>query len=188
MKIIYFSLLFFGLQLSHGDPGINKEEARTAAVYLNQLRADPQKFSAKFNFLKELSPAMALRWNDTLARVAEARAMDMAKRNYFGHVDPDGYGANYYMNKAGYKLEPAWIKEKSANYFESLNAGGFSGIEAIESLILDSNTPSLGHRKHLLGMTEWNASLVDIGIGFVNGNGTTAYPTYTCVLIAKHNW
>jgi|SRR5215207_3890246 len=188
MRILWIACALFFLQFAFPDPEIDRKEAKVAFGYLNQIREDPRKFVAKFPFLEEVKATPILRWNDTLAKVAEARAMDLARRNYFGHVDPDGYGVNYYINKAGYALHPNWLKEKSANYFESLNAGSDSGLGAIESLIRDSNTPSLGHRKHLLGITEWNASLVDIGIGYVNGNGAAAYPSYTCIIIAKHNW
>jgi uncharacterized protein YkwD len=123
-----------------------------------------------------------------LAKVAETKAMDMAKRHYFNHVDPDGYGINYYINKAGYKLNADWLKDPKANFFESIGAGSNTGQEAIERLILDTNTPSLGHRKHLLGLDEWNASLPDIGIGYVVSNGEAPFSSYICVIIAKHDW
>ena len=127
-----------------------------------------------------------LRWNDTLARVAEAKALDMATRNYFAHVDPDGYAMNYYINKAGYKLREIWLTKPTANYFESCNAGATSGQEAIKMLLIDNGVPSLGHRIHLLGLDEWSSSLLDIGIGYAHSDGKSTYGSYTCVLIAKH--
>jgi len=50
-------------------------------------------------------------------KAAQIKAEDMAKRNYMAHVDPDGYGMNHFINKAGYKLIPAFMKSNSANNF-----------------------------------------------------------------------
>jgi hypothetical protein len=105
-----------------------------------------------------------------------------------GHVDPDGYGMNYYIKKSGYKLQLKWTVEKNANYFESLAANTYSGIESIKVLVTDKNTPSFGHRNHLLGLDSWNSSLTDIGIGFSRRESGSTYQTYTCVIIAKHDW
>ena len=125
-------------------------------------------------------------WNEALAKVAEAKAMDMAKRGYFDHISPEGYSINYYINKAGYKLDPKFLNQRTNNYFESIQAGAESGEAAMNDLILDAGVPELGHRKHLLGMDDWNSSLVDIGIGFVRTGQGAKYRTFTSVIIAKH--
>jgi uncharacterized protein YkwD len=129
-----------------------------------------------------------LRWNDTLAKVAETKALDMADKNYFAHVDKKGFGINYRINEAGYEIEPAWIKPKSENFFESICAGMESGKNAIDILLIDKGIPSLGHRKHLLGLDDWNASLYDIGIGYVNIPEGSKYISYMSLIIAKHHW
>src|SRR3954470_5239420 len=54
-----------------------------------------------------------------LTQVARSRAMDMATRGYFDHVNPDGKGANYLIEQAGYKLPDWWGDSESANYVES---------------------------------------------------------------------
>src|SRR6185369_16155823 len=46
--------------------------------------------------------------DDRLTQVARARAMDMAKRNYFDHVNPDGNGPNYLVRQTGYQLPSFW--------------------------------------------------------------------------------
>jgi hypothetical protein len=51
----------------------------------------------------------------------------MAKRNYFAHVDPDGFGMNYYINLGGYSLDTFWLNNPKENNFESINAGSESG-------------------------------------------------------------
>ena len=125
-------------------------------------------------------------WNETLAKAAEAKAMDMAKRNYFSHVSPEGYGMNYFISKEGYSLNPEWLEHHSDNFFESIQAGAPDGEAAIKDLILDEGVPELGHRKHLLGMGEWNCTLVDVGIGTVVTAAGSEFRTYTSVIIAKH--
>lgn len=168
---------------------IDKTEAQKAFHLLMDIRRNPVNYHKELGFPKSNKPsAIKLKWNEKLAGVAEAKAIDMAKRNYFGHVDPDGYGINYFINESGYKLVPDWIKNKSLNYFESLAVNTSGGEESIKYLIIDAKTPSLGHRKHLLGLDKWNASLTDIGIGFARRENGSKYKTYTCIIIAKHDW
>ena len=180
--------LFLSLFLHHSQPGIDREEAKKAFVLLNKIRTNPKAYIENMPFLADVKTMPALRWNDTLAKVAEAKALDMATRNYIAHVDPDGYGMNYFINKAGYKLRPQWLTSKEMNFFESLSAGAPNGEAAIQRLIIDKDVPTLGHRKHLLGLDEWNASLKDIGIGYARPAEKSPYKSYVCVIIAKHSW
>jgi hypothetical protein len=167
---------------------IDKKEAYNAFVYLNDIRTNPDKYRLELKLSKSLKICRTkLKWNDTLAKVAEARAYDMAKRNYFAHVDPDGYGVNHYISKAGYKLEPDWTKDKADNSFESIQAGLDDGVSAIKNLIANDKDSNYGHRNHLLGTDEWDKSLVDIGIGFVR-DSLSEYGTYVSIIIAKHQW
>ena len=46
-------------------------------------------------------------YDPILNLVARAKALDLGKRRYDGHVDPDGYGPNKAASLAGYGL-PAW--------------------------------------------------------------------------------
>src|SRR5262245_60128019 len=60
------------------------DEAKKAFAYLNQVRANPGKYSQEIGAnLNRLKPRPTLTWNDTLARVAEQKALDMGKRKYF---------------------------------------------------------------------------------------------------------
>lgn len=161
------------------------EEAKAAFEFLNKIRANPSKFSKEagvnLNSIKALPP---LRWNDTLAKVAEEKALDMGRRKYFGHVTPEGKGINILINEAGYLLPPEWIKNPKDNFFESINAGTETAVGAIKDLIVDSYDAGKGHRKHLLGMNEFYQSLTDIGIGHVKSEGSK-YGYYTVVIISK---
>lgn len=169
---------------------VDKDEAQNAFNLLNEIRTNPANYYKEFPFLRSQKITRTkLIWNDTLARVAEAKAYDMAKRNYFDHVDPDGYGLNYFIQKSGYRLDPAWTKNKKDNYFESIAAESEDGEDAISILIIDKGVASLGHRKHLLGIGKWNASFYDIGIGYVTTDSDDSdFSSYVSIVIAKHNW
>ncbi|MFD2553159.1 CAP domain-containing protein [Sphingobacterium tabacisoli] len=167
----------------------DRQQAKEAYTLLNDIRMHPEKYAKKLG----ISPVNKVKrttliWNDDLAKVAEFRAYDMANRNYFEHVTPEGLGPNYYMVKAGYHLNPDWTKKKSANNFESIAANHSTAIEGINAFIIGKGSPGFMHRKHVLGMDDWNGSLVDIGIGFVHSPSGSTYKTYLCVIIAKHDW
>lgn len=168
---------------------IHKREAQQAYRLLNDIRKNPEKYARELQLsnLKKVS-RKPLRWNNTLAKVAGQRALDMAKRNYFDHVSPDGYGANYYIHKGGYTLTADWLKDRRSNYFESIGANHPSAVAGIKSLVRGSRQNNFAHRVHLLGMDDWNGSLYDVGIGFATGGRKSTYKTYLVVLIAKHNW
>lgn len=168
---------------------IDRTEAMRMFGYLQELRqmqvaaSDPL-----LKYVKEKKPLLI--WNDTLARVAEARAKDLAKHNYFDHVDKKGRGVNYYIAESGYSLETEWTKNKKDNFFESLQAGAADGSAAIYDLIIDSGVPGKGHRKHLLGLDDWNEKNVDVGIAFYRPapEEECLYTSYTVIIIARHRW
>jgi uncharacterized protein YkwD len=195
LNIIFIILLSFISRSSFSqhitvDPPIKieKEEARKAFEYLNLVRKSPSSYSKEIGSdLGKVKPQHALKWNDILAKVAEDKAFDMAKRNYFEHVTPEGKGINIMIHQAGYKLLPDWIKERSKNFFESIASGAKDGVHAIKMLINDGNKAPLGHRKHLLGMTEFYENCADIGIGFAR-NPKSKYKTYVSIIIAKQKF
>jgi uncharacterized protein YkwD len=191
MKTIVALIVLLFLTSFRVDPNIivDESEAQKAFALLNDIRGNPKKYENEMPFLKDLSMAnQRLVWNETLAGVAEAKAVDMADKNYFAHVDPSGYGINHYVQKAGYELNPDWTKNKRENNFESLAAGDDTGEDAIYGLIIDDGVPSLGHRRHLLGLTPWDSTLVDVGIGFVRRPTGSEWQSYCVVIIAKHDW
>jgi uncharacterized protein YkwD len=191
MKAISYMVPVVMLLLSflyNNTPFVVKEEAQQAFQLINTIRSHPEKYYKELHLNSKLRITKTpLRWNDTLAKVAEAKALDMAKRNYFAHVNPDGYGINFFINQSGYTLNADWLKDKKENFFESIGSGYDSGREAVKALIIDTDDPAMGHRDHLLGVKDWDASLVDIGIGFVKCDGGQ-YQSYICIIIAKHNW
>src|SRR6478735_2830618 len=163
MKVISYMVPVAMLLLSflyNNNPFILKDEAQQAFQLINTIRSDPEKYYQELQLNGKLPITKnPLRWNDTLARVAEAKALDMAKRNYFDHVSPEGYGINYFINQSGYTLNADWLKNKKENFFESIGSGHDSGEAAIQSLIIDEEDANKGHRNHLLGIGDWDASL-----------------------------
>lgn len=178
-------LFAFALQVS---TVVDEKEAQRAFEVLNEARTNPKEYGKRIELnLDKILARHALSWNDTLAKVAQQKAADMAKRKYFNHVTPEGKGINVMIDAAGYKLPKEWLKNKQDNYFESIVAGVVNGEDAIKTLIIDSFDKNLGHRRHLLGTDDWNASLKDVGIGYVNATGAD-YNSYVVVIIAKRNW
>ena len=163
------------------------QQALRGFEYLKKVRKDPNAYTERLRVsLKDIPAGPELRWNDTLASVAEQKALDMASKSYFDGVDKDGYGINYYINKAGYRLADQYLKHKRDDDFEVMIAGGWkSGEEAIGGLITDKESSSGVDRKFLLAMTDFSIGLRDIGIGFVIGTKDTKYRYYTVVIIAK---
>ncbi len=168
---------------------VDRAAAKSAHAFLNKVRQNPTAFARELGFPRNARVARTpLRWNDVLAKVAEARAMDMAKRDYFDHTDPDGFGPNHHIHRAGYALQADWLDRKEANNFESIGANHPSAIDGIKSMIRGSAATRYAHRRHVLGLDEWNASLHDIGIGYVRVPAGSTYRSYLCVIIAKHDW
>lgn len=167
---------------------LNEINRKDAFDYLNAVRSKPSAYSEELSIdLSDVEKRDKLKWSEELAKAAYEKAKDMAERDYFGHTDPDGYGMNYKINEAGFYLADYLLKSKTANNFESIAAGTNrnTGKIMIQQLIIDKNVPNLGHRKHLLGMTDFWANAEYCGIGFYKKSGSK-YTYYICVLIAKH--
>jgi uncharacterized protein YkwD len=114
-----------------------------------------------------------------LARVARERAEDMARRRYFAHTNPDGFGPNYLVRQAGYALPSYYGTEPDANNIESI-AGGYPTAEATWQGWMDSS----GHRDHLLGLNSFWAEQVEYGVGYAC-DPTSPYRHYWVVITAK---
>ena len=96
-------------------------EAQKAYELLNEIRMNPEKYHEALKYPKHLRVTRTrLVWNDTLAHVAEAKAYDMATHNYFDHVDRKGFGINYYIEKAGYRMDDMWTKNPKNNFLNAM--------------------------------------------------------------------
>lgn len=117
--------------------------------------------------------------NPVLSLVAQRRADDMATRNYFSHVDPDGYGPNYHARQAGYKLHHTYAKGDQDNNIESIG-GGKEQPTDVWAVWLSSP----GHRVHVLGEIDFYRKQTEFGVGYAH-NPEATYVHYWVVLIAR---
>lgn len=118
--------------------------------------------------------------NELLMVVAQAKVNDMAERNYFHHTDPDGFGANHFILKAGYPLPPEYSRSDNGNNVECL-AGGQPSAEDVFNTWLHSPH----HRSALLGEIDFYRAQNEFGIGYIYQPVNTKYHHYWCVLTAR---
>lgn len=99
--------------------------------------------------------------NPLLVDVARQRAADMAQRDYFDHVNPDGAGPNSMVRSAGYRLPDYYDQSPPGNNVESI-AAGFDTAEATwEGWV---NSPH--HRSHVLAEEPFFTEQSEYGIGY----------------------
>ena len=123
----------------------------------------------------------ALHLDPILSRIARERAEDMAARNYFAHVNPDGWAANALVLDAGYILPSAWGTELTNNYIESI-AAGFSDAADTWADWMDSAP----HRTHLLAQIPFYQNQTSYGVGYAY-SATSTYKHYWVVITAPPN-
>lgn len=187
MKIA-LSFLFFALSLGVSAQITHYEkEAMEAIAYLNRIRVNPKAYVDSTNTpsVKYAKPKPVLTIDPILMKAARMRAQDMAEKNYFDHVNKEGEAVNWLIHGLGYTLEDRYVNKKSFNSFESIAAGYATGIENINSLILDKGQDPPAHRQHLLGMTDFWSDCTDIGAALVH-NPKSKFKYYFVIIIAKH--
>jgi hypothetical protein len=164
---------------------IDKQQEQKAFVLLNKVRQDPNAYSERYGVsLRGISPRPNLTWNDSLTAVAERKALSMAYNGYFGHVDPKGYGINFYVNRA-YPLSDDLLKDKKLSTLEAIQGGAMSGEVAIKYIVTDYNNEDPTGKQLILGEGDFNSSLTDVGIGYVHATTSNKYQSYTVIILAK---
>jgi hypothetical protein len=119
--------------------------------------------------------------NAVLDSVARARAWDMALRNYFSHVNPDGLGPNRLVEAAGYRLPPGYDPRPVGNDIEAAAAGYGTARQSWRWFM----TSPL-HRTHLLGLDARGIAQTEFGIGYA-WRPQSRYGHYWVVLIARRD-
>jgi len=94
--------------------------------------------------------------------VARARALDLARRDYFSHVDPDGIGPNRLIKMTGYKLPAHYSGARNGNNVESIVAG----THHTPGTAFQAWMRSSGHRTHLLASEAFYRSQTRFGVGY----------------------
>ncbi|OLV15472.1 CAP domain-containing protein [Deinococcus marmoris] len=133
-----------------GGPDPSPAETRMLQA-VNTARATARKCQGK-----DFAAAPALAWNGLLGKAARAHAQDMASRNYFDHVSPDGGTMQMRVEAAGYT---DW-----KNLGENI-AAGFSDTQVPEAMTawLASKT---GHCETLM-----DPALKEVGFGYAPSTG-----------------
>ena len=135
--------------------------------------------SLAINHPDQARPTMV--YDPLLNLVARTKALDLARRGYFAHVDPDGYGPNKAVQLTGYGLPDWWGDALNSNYIESLGGGYRSAQAAFEGWM---NSP--GHRRHLLAESDFYAGQTRYGVGYAELPGSP-YRRYYVFLSAPPN-
>jgi hypothetical protein len=113
-----------------------------------------------------------------LSRVARARAMDMAKRRYFSHTNPDGFGPNYLVRQAGYGLPSYYGQSNASNNLEAAAAGDPTAAEAWSGWM---GSPL--HKRQLLALDPFYVEQTSIGVGYCY-DANSPYLHYWVVITA----
>jgi len=95
--------------------------------------------------------------------VARAKARDMARRDYFGHMDPDGYWPNHVVALTGYGFPDHY---GGPNNIESITAGtNYTPRRAMRAWL-----KSRDHRPHLLATNEFYEAQTRYGVGYARSS------------------
>ncbi len=141
--------------------------AQLALEELNNIRADPAAYASAINLpaIAGDPPVQPLAFNTDLVQASVGHSNDMNTNQFFSHTGSDRTSPGQRATNAGFD----WTALS-----ESI-AGGSADPDpasALESLIIDSGVPDLGHRDQLLGLDALDLSEGQIGIGIVqNGTG-----------------
>lgn len=150
-------------------------------VYLSELvnraRSNPLAEGARLGIdltagltageLQHLVASEPLALNEYLTTAARAHSLDMAQRDFFDHVNPDGLDPTDRVNAAGY----------GGTAGENI-AAGYSSIDEVHAAWLES----LGHRKNVLSLHEsFDADFHydEFGPGIANTQIAPFYDFYT---------
>lgn len=165
-------------------------EEQLFVYLLNRARHDPQAYEVERGLpvsLDDVLPQPPLAINQDLFDSAEFHANEMADNNYFDHQSQvTGDWPNKMARDEGYVL-PAFF-DNDANFIESIAAGNAYGgaADVLELLIVDEGVPSLGHRKHLLGIGDFYEDAREIGVGH-DLNLSSIYDHYWAAHITYSN-
>ena len=121
-----------------------------------------------------------MRCDPVLAYVARMRALDMAERGYFDHVNPDHDGPNVLIERAGYVLPSFYSRSRTANNVEVIVAGRPTADAAWTAWL-----KSRHHRPLALGTDRFYREQTDYGVGFAQVPNSR-YGSYWVLISARH--
>ncbi|NJK80781.1 MAG: hypothetical protein HC876_19960 [Chloroflexaceae bacterium] len=116
-----------------------------------------------------------------LEEVAREMAADMATRNYFDHINPEGLGPNELVRMAGYPLDSGYDTALAGNNIQSIG-GGVGSPDTIWNAWMGSAI----HKTHLLGQSDFYATQTDYGVGYYYAP-ESEYKHYWVVITARQD-
>ncbi len=133
--------LFFGGSSNRNDVGV--------LAYATEMSS--QQLLESTNKQRQKAGKPTLRANQSLATAAQTKAVDMANKNYWAHITPDGKAPWYFIDQSGYSYSKAG---------ENLAYGFATSNDTITGW-LNSQT----HKDNML-----DDSFSEVGFGFVNAS------------------
>lgn len=162
--------VFLPLIIQDSDPfegidGLKKGDCRTFNA--NEVEI------AKKIFQDPLQRRQVITCNRILNDFARRKAEDMARRSYFSHTDPDGFGPNHHVREMGYPLPGFYGDAPDDNNIESL-AAGYATVDKTLAAWISSSS----HRAHVMGENSFYRAQQEFGIGYFHDPNS----------IFKHYW
>jgi uncharacterized protein YkwD len=132
---------------------------------------DPNLVLKRVNEKRLQQNIAALTTDQKLGTLAQARADDMARRNYYSHKNPDGkYYYDYFQNhgiKLGYNCENLVLISE----------------ENIEQVVLEWQTSTKGHLECMMNN---KTTLAGYGTGRISHAATDGSTEYSYIVVAVH--
>lgn len=147
-RLALFGLLFAAFFIVRADAGALPRPLTDGEVLAYATEMSPGGLLSATNTARTANGLAPLTLDSQLNNSAQAKAQDMAAKDYWAHVSPDGTEPWYFFNQAGYSY---------SNAGENL-AYGFMSSQAT----VDGWMNSASHRANILG------GYYDIGFGIVN--------------------
>ncbi len=154
LPIVLAATLILGLSVHSGSLASYLKHP-TGKVLSYETSQSPDSLLKLTNQARQAFQAGSLAINQELSSAAQAKAKDMATRNYWSHVTPDGNEPWIFVANTGYQYQKLG---------ENL-AVGF----ADEQSVINGWMASAAHKENLI-----DPAYTDVGFGFANAENYTA--------------
>jgi uncharacterized protein YkwD len=124
-----------------------------------QLRDAESLVLTRMNEERAVDGLRALRMDGRVRAVAQARSADMAERDYFSHVDPDGHDPWYHLGVAGIGYSAAG---------EIIASNGVGPIRDAARMAVQQWMHSQGHHDLIMD-TQWDFNYAGVGVALDGG-------------------
>jgi serralysin len=186
-----------GLVVEELEPRLPLASAQPTALEqeflerLNDARANPAAHGRSIGLdLSHVKPSRPLAFDRHLLAAARGHSLDMATRNYFAHVTPDGVNPFKRIRAAGFVAVAAaesiayvsistYIPQDPNDPLSPLVRSVYEPEDALAGFIIDYGVPNLGHRKHLLAIEPGLKTQNLVGIGYASRDITGFFSAFS---------